>query len=114
MRRDRERLKDFLEAMEKIQRETRGGRVAFNEDEKTRVWVVHHLEIMGEAARALSEDLKAEHPEIPWTMISGIRNRLAHEYFDVNEDIVWNVVEKEIPKLRAQIEAIAQMLEKNK
>ena len=112
MRRDRERLQDLLEAIEKIQRETKGGRSAFDKDEKTRVWVVHHLEIMGEAARAIGDDLKAKHPEIPWTMISGIRNRLAHEYFDVNEDIVWNVVEMEVPKLKAQVDTIMKTIGK--
>ena len=111
MRRDKERLQDLLEAIEKIQQETKGGRSAFDKDEKTRVWVVHHLEIMGEAARAVSDDLKSKHPEIPWTMIAGIRNRLAHEYFDVNEDIVWNVVEKELPKLKAQVFTIVSALQ---
>ena len=110
MRRDKERLLDLLEAIEKIQLETKGGRGTFDSDEKIRVWVVHHLEIMGEVARVISEDLKAKHPEIPWTMMSGIRNRLAHEYFDVNEDIVWNVVEKELPKLKSQAGAIVKTL----
>lgn len=68
-----------------------------------RVWVLHHLEILGEASRGVSPELKEEMADIPWTRIGGLRNFLAHEYFSVEANIVWNVVEKELPVLKKQI-----------
>jgi uncharacterized protein with HEPN domain len=56
----------------------------------------------------MSIEMREKYSEIPWTMMSGIRNRLAHEYFNVDTDIVWNVVKKEFPVLKKQIEKILQ------
>jgi uncharacterized protein with HEPN domain len=92
MRHDRERLADILDAIAKIEGKTKKDIGLIKRDELVRVWVVHHLEILGEAARALGLDTKEKHSTIPWTMLAGIRNRLAHEYFRVDEDIVTNVV----------------------
>jgi len=63
MRSDRERLLDILEAIERIKKYTASGRVAFDEDELVQTWVIHHLKIMGEATRGLSETLIAQHAE---------------------------------------------------
>ncbi len=61
--------------------------------------VVRELEVLGEAAVNVSEEVRAEHPEIPWPRIIGMRNRLAHEYFRVKLDVVWQVVTNELPQL---------------
>ena len=76
MRRDEQRLQDILEAIAKIELFSGDGREAFDEDERTQVWMVHHIQIVDEAARALSEKLRAEHPEIPWDLIVGMRHIL--------------------------------------
>ena len=68
--------------------------------------LVRLLEIIGEAAGTISEHFRAEHPEIPWRAMVGMRNRLVHAYFDVNLDVVWRTVTEELPRLIAQIEPI--------
>ena len=66
MRDDRERLLDILEAIERIEKYTSKGREVFEEDELIQTWVVHHLEIIGEATRALSSEVKQNYPKTPW------------------------------------------------
>lgn len=78
MRKDRLYLADILEAIERIDRYTAAGLEAFDRDELVQTWVVRHLEIIGEAVRSLSPDIKARHPEVPWAVIGRLRNILAH------------------------------------
>jgi uncharacterized protein with HEPN domain len=73
------------------------------------VWVVHHLEIVGEACRGLSEDLRGRHPEIPWPAIIGMRNILVHDYFGLNLDEVWAAVERDLPILQRQVAAMLEV-----
>jgi uncharacterized protein with HEPN domain len=68
------------------------------------------LQIIGEAARALSSDLKHQHPEMPWSKIIGMRNILVHDYFGIDVDVVWAVVERDLPGLKLQIETILQQV----
>jgi uncharacterized protein with HEPN domain len=68
-------------------------------DEKLSLALVRLLEIFGEAATGLSEAFKEKHPDIPWRSVIGTRNRLVHGYFDVDLDIVWNIVTKDLPPL---------------
>jgi uncharacterized protein with HEPN domain len=68
--------------------------------------VVRALEIIGEAAKQVSEDLKNEYPEVKWTETAATRNRLIHGYFDVDLDIVWSILKKDLPQLIEQLEAI--------
>jgi uncharacterized protein with HEPN domain len=92
-----ERLRDIQEAITRITKYTSQGRVVFDESELVQTWVVHHLEIIGEAARSISPEFKDVHPEIPWKQISGMRNILIHIYFGIDRDIVWAVVERDLP-----------------
>jgi uncharacterized protein with HEPN domain len=64
------------------------------------------IEIVGEAARNISTEFKATHPEIPWSGIISMRNRLVHEYFRVSSERVWEVVNKDIPALIVLIEPL--------
>lgn len=68
--------------------------------------VVKSIEIIGEAAARVSNDLKAEHPEIRWQAITAMRNRLIHGYFEVDKDVVWETVTRELPRLVPGLEAI--------
>jgi uncharacterized protein with HEPN domain len=61
------------------------------------------LEIIGEASRNISEDLKRAHPEIPWRQMTGMRNKLVHHYFGVDWEIVDDVLKNELPDLRSNI-----------
>ncbi len=106
MRNIQERVLDILEAIERIERYSQGGRVAFERNELVQVWILHHLQILGEAVSALRTEFQQEHPEIPWASIVGMRNILVHQYFDIDVDIVWSVVESDLPKLKAWFQAI--------
>ncbi len=106
MRGDRERLFDIHEAIQRIERYAIQGRAALTRDELIQTWMVHYLQIIGEAARALSADFRERHPEIPWAHIIGMRNILVHRYFGIDIDAVWSAVERDLPELKGQIEAI--------
>jgi uncharacterized protein with HEPN domain len=106
MRDDHERLLDILEAIERIEKYTFTGREVFEEDELIQTWVIHHLEVIGEASRSLSTQLKENHPETPWSKIAGMRNILVHHYFGIDASAVWNAVVQDLPSLKAQIEAM--------
>ena len=106
MRDTQERLRDIQEAITRITKYTSQGRVAFDESELVQTWVVHHLEIIGEAARSISPEFKDVHPEIPWKQISGMRNILIHIYFGIDRDIVWAVVERDLPLLKNSIDTL--------
>lgn len=68
--------------------------------------VVRALEVMGEAARQVSQELKNQYPDIEWNEIAATRNRLIHGYFDVDLDIVWAILTKDLPPLIAELEKI--------
>lgn len=70
------------------------------------VWVIHHLQIIGEAARGVSQALRDRHPEVPWPQIVALRNILVHEYFGLNMNQVWTMTQKDLPKLEEQIQHI--------
>jgi len=106
MRDDRSRLEDILEAIERIERYAARGRAAFEADDLIQVWVLYHLQILGEAARKLSDALRQRHPEVPWAQIIAMRNILVHDYFGLDVVEVWAAVERDIPDLKRKIESI--------
>jgi len=77
-------------------------------DEKLESAVTRQLEIIGEAARHISEECKLQTPEIPWEPIIGTRNRLIHGYFSINIEKVWHVLTEEIPSLKKNIASLLQ------
>lgn len=110
MRDDREKLQDILEAIERIDRYAAQGKQAFEQNELIQTWFTQNLQIIGEAARSLSVATRNQHPELPWTKMIGMRNILTHNYFEVDLDIVWVVVEQELPSLKQNVEAILRSL----
>ena len=88
MRDDRLYLEDILEAIDRINRHSARGRKTFEGDELIQTWIVHHIQIIGEAVGKLSDGLKAKHPEVPWTVIKAMRDVLVHFYFGVDIDKV--------------------------
>ena len=105
MREDRERLLDILEAIERIEKYAARGRSVFDEDELIQTWVLHHLQIIGEAVRALSPETTSNADEIEWSRIVGMRNILVHNYFSIDTDIVWAVIENDLAAVKATIQA---------
>ncbi len=104
MNRDQERLEDILEYTRLIRRHTASGRSALD-DEVTQAAVTRWLEIIGEAAGAVSAELRVDYPEVPWRDLVGMRNILVHAYRRVNLNLVWRAVER-LPEIEAQIVAI--------
>ena len=75
-------------------------------DEMLALAVVRLLEIVGEAASRISEKVREDSPQIPWQQIIGARNRLIHGYFDVDLDIVWSILQDDLPELVTELEQI--------
>ena len=111
MRSERERMLDILEAIERIEKYADDGKEIFESDELIQTWMVHHIEIIGEACRSLSDEFQAQHANVPWADIIGMRNILVHHYFGIDTDAVWSVIEKDIPELKLNIEMIIKKIE---
>jgi uncharacterized protein with HEPN domain len=72
--------------------------------------VVRNLEIIGEACRAIPEEVREKHPEIEWRKIVGLRNILTHQYFGIDVEIVWDLVRNKLPELREKMEKLLEEL----
>jgi uncharacterized protein with HEPN domain len=97
----------MLDMARKAVRKTHGiGRDAYDSDENLRLALAHLVQIIGEAARRVSSEGRAAHPEIPWSEITGMRSKIVHDYMNVDEDIVWAVVTQDLPGLVAALEKI--------
>ncbi|HEY5999538.1 MAG TPA: DUF86 domain-containing protein [bacterium] len=104
MRDDRARLLDILEAIAKIEQRVAAGKEQFLADELLQVWMIHHIQIIGEAASRLSPTLRESASTIPWDDVIAMRNVLVHQYFGVDLEEVWSTVTGDIPHLREVIE----------
>lgn len=83
-------------------------REGFLNDNRTADAVVRNLEVIGEAARNLDGEFIQRHFAVPWRRIAGLRNRVVHEYFDVDLLLVWEIVQAEVPALKLQLRAIQE------
>lgn len=75
----------------------------FVQDRKTVSAAIRNLEVIGEAARNIPDEIKEKYPDIPWKNIVGMRDKLTHEYFGVDIDVVWKTVQNDLPALKEQI-----------
>lgn len=106
-RSDPERLADILDASQQTRQYVEG--YTFEQlvaDRKTQDAIVRNLEVMGEAAKHVSSVVKKRHPEIPWRSLAGVRDRLIHDYFGVNYEILWQVITQELPALESNIRKV--------
>ena len=100
-------LDDILSSIANVEQYTK--ELSFEEfvyDRKTIDAVVRNLEIIGEAAKNLPEKITAQYPNIPWNRIISMRNKVIHEYFGVDVDILWETMQEDLPELRRQIKDI--------
>ena len=106
---DSVRLRHILDAARKAVSLTVGKtRAEIVADDVAQLALARLLEIVGEAAGKVSPEFCAAHPELPWAEMSGLRNRLAHAYFDVDLDVLLDIVEKDLPPLVKKIEALVR------
>lgn len=106
MKDDRVYLLHIQDSLANIREYTNSGREFFFKDKKTQDAVVRNLEIIGEAVKHLSPSLTASHPSIPWKQIAGMRDKLIHEYFGVDLNLIWDVVATGLPEFDRKISEI--------
>ena len=107
MERDEVRMRHMLDAAkEAVSFTTDRSRSDLDTDSMLALALVRLLEIIGEAANAVTEETRQKNPQIPWRQITGTRNRLIHGYYHVDMEIVWQIVKQDLPPLIANLEKI--------
>lgn len=105
-------LDDILESMDRIQAFIAGlDRETFSKNLMAGDAVLRNLEVLGEAARNLPRDIRDAHDEIPWRRMIGLRNIVAHEYFGVDDEIIWRIVSSDLPPTRMAVVSLRDELE---
>lgn len=104
-------LEHIKESIEEIERHTENmSEKEFMDDTKTQDAVFRRIEIIGEAVKNIPPDFKRKNTQVEWREIAGTRDKLIHEYFGVDLDLVWEIINKDIPKLKKQILKILETL----
>ncbi len=112
MKKDKAYLQDILGVLSDIKKFVEGiTQDEFFKNKEKQYAVVRALEIIGEATKNLSKDLKTKYREIPWKDIAGMRDKLIHEYFGVNLDLVWETVKNRLPGFEKQVSKILKEIE---
>lgn len=106
MKDDKLYLEHILERIARIYEHTSGGYDAYLEQEIIQDAVLRNLEVIGEAVKRISPELRQQHPQIPWRRIAGLRDVLIHDYMGVDLDEVWNVIAHDLEVLESQIRSI--------
>jgi uncharacterized protein with HEPN domain len=104
-------VSDMLNSLKELEQFTAGMNFeTFARDRKTINAVVRSLEVMGEAAKRIPEDIRTRHAAIPWKRIAGMREKLIHQYWGVDTEIVWTVIKEELPPIKPLIENVLRNL----
>lgn len=103
-------LKDIKDAIHKIHSYTKNSFYKdFCEDERTIDAVIRNLEIIGEAAKNIPQDVKNKYSSIPWKDIVAMRNKIIHEYFGVDVEILWQTIQTDLPELKRKLKALESL-----
>lgn len=100
MKEDKVYLLHIRDAIQSIFDYTADGKEVFLKTRLIQDGVIRNLEIIGEAVKNVSDTLKSKYPDVRWKQIAGMRDKMIHQYFGVNLEIVWEVVEKDLPPLQ--------------
>lgn len=99
-------LNDILRAIRQLNKYSDRSFEDFRDNELIRVWILYHVQLIGEASSRLFQELRDKHPQIPWQAIIAMRNVLVHAYFSTKLERVWDTVQKEVPQLEGQVAEI--------
>ncbi len=106
MRTDRDRLLDINEAIHRVLEKIPPTKEEFIQSDLLQVWVLYHIQVIGEAANGTSPEFQKQHQTIPWKDIIAMRHLLVHQYFGIDLDEVWNTTQQDLPHLRQEISLI--------
>ncbi|MBN1287219.1 MAG: DUF86 domain-containing protein [Anaerolineae bacterium] len=104
-------LDNILECMQKIEEFTVEGKAVFMESALIQDAVIRNFEIIGEATKRLSDELRQQHSSVPWRKLTGFRDVLIHGYLRLDLSLIWSVVENDLPVLRPRIEEISRVID---
>jgi uncharacterized protein with HEPN domain len=105
-------IRDILISIQDVEEFTTG--ITFEDflkDKKTIKAVIRSLEVLGEASKKIPDEIRNRYPRIPWKRMAGMRDKLIHEYFGVDLEIVWNVAKKELPPVKSSIEELVREID---
>jgi uncharacterized protein with HEPN domain len=114
MKTDAVYVRHMLDAIQQIHVYTQDGKTAFLGDRKTQDAVLRNIEIVGEAAKRVSSALKARTADLPWKQISGMRDKVIHDYFGVNLQLVWETTQGSMRVLAQRLEAILREIDQQR
>lgn len=104
-------IKHILESIEQIESFSKGlSKETFLKDKLRQSAVIRQLEIIGEATKNIPPEFRKKHHEIEWNKIAGLRDKVIHHYFGINLNIVWEVIKKDLPKLKEDIKKILKII----
>lgn len=106
MKDDKLYLIHISESIQRIESYIQDGKAAFIRSRMMQDAVVRNFEVIGEAAKQISERLRQTHPKIPWKRITGLRDVLIHDYIGVDFEEVWRIIEQDLPDFKTEIESI--------
>ncbi len=109
---DADLIADILDAVVDIQREA-PSKSTFDSSELVQAFVILRIMRIGECANLVTTETMDRHPGIPWRQLIGTRNRLAHDYWGVNPDVVWRIVDRHVPALIEPLRSVLRDLEEN-
>jgi uncharacterized protein with HEPN domain len=106
---DHGRLEDILDAIKRIESYLRGvNEKKFKDDLMRQDAIMLQIEIIGEAARHVSDEFQERHPEIPWSEMIGMRNKIVHDYFEIDVSRIWDTAKNDIPPLKKAVWKLLQ------
>ena len=110
MKDERLYLSNIKECIERIEEYTKGGKEEFMQTKMIQDAVIRNFEIIGEATKRLSPELRSQYSDVPWQQMAGLRDVLIHDYLKVNLNLVWQIIEQNLSDLKRQVTAIMENL----